>query len=1008
MECMFTAKAVSPSSKPLDTSVGGLDAIGQKDSPSSQVSKGPVWHSLSPTEVARLLEVDLEQGLTSEEVEKRKQAFGGNVLPQAPPPHPIIVFLRQFHQGLVYILIACAAISAVFRDWLEAGVIVILVIVNAVIGFVQERKATEALTALMKRIKTRAVVRREGITEEVDSEELVPGDIVLLEAGAKVPADLRLFYTRDLKIDESTLTGESVPVAKSINELPPDLPLADRTNMAFCSTLVTYGQGRGIVVATGKTTEIGRISTLVRSAEEIQTPLTRNIESFSRALFVIILTLAGITFVVGVARGQEWVQMLQAAVALAVGAVPEALPAALTATLAIGVVRMARRHAIVRKLPAVEALGSVTVICSDKTGTLTANRLTVQKIWAGNFMYEVFGSGFTPEGEILPEHPQAPPPSENTALEECLRAGLLCNEARFYQQEGQWEISGDPTEAALLVAASKLSLNQAQETAAYPRLDTIPFDSSRAYSASLHVVPTTGHHVVYMKGAAEAVLARCRTMVVASGDEVPLPHEDAQKMTEYLAGQGLRVLGFARQIVPSTMQAFEHLEVQGEFTFLGLQAMIDPPREEAIRAVATCRQAGISVKMITGDHALTAAVIASRIGIGVPASEISLPNPLATASSKENASAGSLPQGNASTTLSFVTKSWSGPTTVFSLPRVISGAELENIPDSQLQTLCEEVDVFARVSPEQKFRLVKALQSRGHVVAMTGDGVNDAPALKQADIGVAMGLSGTEVAKEAADMVLTDDNFATIEAAVEEGRGVFDALTKFIVWTLPTNLGDGLVLMAAILAGVALPILPLQILWINTATVALIGMVLAFEPKEPDIMLRRPRDPRQPILTRSLVERIFLVGAYLLVGAFWLFTYFARVGIEQGLSEAEAHAIARTVAVNFFVFTQLFYVFNCRSLRRSVLYVGFFSNPWVWVGTSLMILAQLAYTYLPIMNVAFESAPLALVHWAWILGISVGILPVVGFEKWLRLYWADLQEWALRWFRRSPNLRPNS
>lgn len=983
---MSTTFSSSPSTRTTGILSSTLKSERKAERSSKLQHEDRPWHALPAEEVAAIWNVEPSWGLSRQEVHNRQQKYGRNLLPQPPQPHPLVVFLRQFHQGLVYILIACAVISALFDDWLEAGVILVLVVINAVIGYIQERKASEALLALMRRAKTRAVVRREGKTEEVDSEELVPGDIVFLEAGAKVPADIRLFYTRDLQIDESTLTGESVPVSKTTAPLPAETPLADRTNIAFCSSLVTYGQGRGIVVATGYAAEIGRITALVQGAQEIDTPLMRNIATFSRMLFVVIIALALFTFAIGLLRGQDWVSMLQAAVALAVGAVPEALPAALTATLALGVVRMARRHAIVRKLPAVEALGSVTVICSDKTGTLTANELTVVRIWAGGQLYEVTGAGFTPEGKILPLSPNGQLPQENRALSECLAAGVLCNDADLFERAGRWEITGDPTEAALLVVAAKYGLDKNGENRLRPRQDTIPFDAERRYSATLHAWPAMSQNVIFIKGAVEAVLARCQSMMDCHGREVPIDPQLVEKQAEELARNGLRVLALARQIVPSELNAFEHLEVSGQFTFLGLQAMMDPPREEAIRAVATCHQAGIRVKMITGDHALTAAVIAARIGIGTQVRTSVNPGQEAGAVSTLACAAASSKSLGVSRELAS-----SVPDAIYRqaeshFPKVLTGTDLDRIPDHELPSVCEEVDVFARVSPEQKFRLVRALQSRGHIVAMTGDGVNDAPALKQADIGVAMGRAGTEVAKEASDIVLTDDNFATIEAAVEEGRGVFDALTKFIVWTLPTNLGDGLVLMAAILAGVALPILPLQVLWINTATVALIGMVLAFEPKEPDIMLRPPRDPREPILTRTLIERICLVGTFLLIGAFWLFTSFAHQGIQAGLPEGKAYAVARTVAVNFFVFTQLFYVFNCRSLRRSVLYVGIFSNPWVWVGSSLMIIAQLAYTYLPVMNIAFDSAPLTWSHWLWILGTSIWILPLVGTEKWLRLH----------------------
>jgi len=960
------------------------------------------------------LQVEPNRGLPPEVVQERRSRYGPNQLPAPREPHPIVVFLMQFHQGLVYILIACGVVSALFHDWLEAVVIFGVVLVNAIVGFVQETKATQAIAALVKRVTIRATVLRNGALQEVDSQELVPGDIVVLNAGDKVPADLRLLKLRDLQIDESTLTGESVPVSKQLDPLPVDTPLADRNNLAFCSTLVTYGQATGVVVATGVQTEVGRIATLLQLTEPLATPLTRNIETFSQVLFYVILGLAAITFAVGLLQGQEWISMFQAAVALAVGAVPEALPAAVTATLAIGIVRMARRRAIIRKLPAVEALGSTTVICSDKTGTLTANQLTVRNIWAGGLRYMVTGEGFDPAGTVESVDAEAGEPHANRALLECAKAGILCNDSLVERSNGTWQVRGDPTEGALYVAGLKVGFHPQQLLAEYPRLDAIPFDSQRRYSATLHRSPAENENWIYLKGASEVVLDRCQWFMDPGGNLQPFDRTQAEREVEALAARGLRVLALARSFETTSQEAFPHLEVEGDFVLLGLQAMIDPPRPEAIQAVRTCQQAGIRVKMITGDHALTAAVIARQLGIGVSSAndgafsgrldQISQAGQIASMVTREDATsnprgdtnpnglnlAGNPPpataEGKPHVLVALAGKGDEDPSAP--LPEVITGKQLSQTSDDELRDVCVRVDVFARVTAEQKLRLVQALQSRGHIVAMTGDGVNDAPALRQADIGVAMGLTGTEVAKEAADMVLTDDNFATIEAAVEEGRGVFDALTKFIVWTLPTNLGDGLVIMAAIFAAVALPILPLQILWINMATVVLLGLVLAFEPKEPDVMLRKPRDPRQPILTRPLVERIFLVGTILLLGAFSLFSWFKSTALSQGKDLELALAEARTVAVNYFVMVQLFYVFNCRSLDRSVLHVGLFSNPWVWVGITSMIALQIVYTYVPAMNRAFQSAPLGLEHWLWILGTSIWVYPIVGLEKWLRRRWS--------------------
>ncbi|HUT95491.1 MAG TPA: cation-transporting P-type ATPase [Thermoguttaceae bacterium] len=900
------------------------------------------WHGLPAEQVVSQLGTSAATGLDLAEVERRQAEFGPNTPPQKREPGPLITFLKQSHQALVYILILCGVVSAMFHDWAEAAVIFGVVLVNAVVGFVQERKASKALSALRRSMSTTATVLREGAVRSVPSEELVPGDLVLLKSGDKVPGDLRLLYARDLMVDESALTGESMPVTKQTHVLAGDVVLADRENMAYSSTLVTYGQGQGVVVATGATTELGRISQLIAGAEELATPLTRNIAHFSRLLFFVILACALLTFLLGVVRGQEWIYMLQAAVALAVGAVPEALPAAVSVTLAIGVARMAKRHAIIRKLPAVETLGSTSVICSDKTGTLTENQLTVRIVWAGGCAYEISGTGFAPVGEIAAVEQTGRPPGRNDALGQCLAAGVLCNEAALEEQDGRWLVRGDPTEGALVVSARKAGVSEVDLAEQLPRIDAIPFESQNKYSATLHDPGEGEAKVVLLKGAVDTILPRCTEAMDADGQPHPIDRDQVHAVFEDMATRGLRVLAMARRELPSDAVSLAHADLEGGFTLLGLQGMSDPPRAEAIAAVKTCQRAGIHVKMVTGDHAINAAVVARQLGLsGFGETEV---DPAA----------------------------------------VVTGDRLAAMSEEELAETADRASVFARVSPEQKLLLVKGFQARDHVVAMTGDGVNDAPALKQADVGVAMGIGGTEVAKEAADMVLTDDNFATIEAAVEEGRGVFDSLTKFIVWTLPTNLGDGLVIMAAILAGVALPILPLQILWINMNAAVLLGLVLAFEPKEPGIMLRKPRDPREPILTRTLIERIVLVGLILLAGAFGLFWGVLQQGLAAGKTEPLALAEARTVATNFFVFVQLFYMFNCRSLTKSMFEVGLFSNPWIWLGAALMVALQMGYTYLPVMNRLFDSAPIGYVPWIWIVGLALVGSVIVGLEKHLR------------------------
>ncbi len=883
---------------------------------------GKHWHHLPIEEVIDLLDGNPNAGLDLLDVQNRREQFGANVLTAKKGKGPLLRFLLQFHQPLVYILLAATLITLLLREWVDAGVIFGVVFINSVIGFLQESKAVKAMEALAKTMVTEATVLRSGAKRRISSAEVVPGDIVLLQSGDKVPADMRLISVRDLQVDESALTGESVAVQKSDQLLQHDTILADRKNMAYGSSLVTYGQAAGIVVAIGDSTEVGRISELLSTTEELQTPLLRKINEFSRILLYAILGLAAVTFGVGILRGESAFEMFMAAVALAVGAIPEGLPAAMTITLAIGVARMAHRGAIIRKLPAVETLGSTTVICSDKTGTLTENQMTVQEVLAGPDLFAVTGGGYTPAGEIL--SPDGMPLGDlPPALEECLRCGLLCNDSQIVEIDERWTVHGDPTEGALLAAAAKGGLFDREVSGQWPRLDTIPFESEHQYMATLHAAPA-GNRMVYAKGSVEAMLERCNRALSPAGELTELDPAPILDAVNEMAAQGLRVLAFARMEVPEEKQRISHEDVAADMTFLGLQGMIDPPRSEAIDAVSNCHHAGIRVKMITGDHALTASAIARKIG---------------------------LTHGE----------------------KAVTGRQLADMTDTELLKTVEEVSVYARVAPEQKLRLVEALQTRGHIVAMTGDGVNDAPALKRADIGVAMGITGTDVAKEAADMVLTDDNFASIEAAVEEGRGTFDNLTKFIVWTLPTNIGEGLVILVAVFLGTMLPILPVQILWINMTTALLLGLMLVFEPKESDIMDRRPRAPAEPILNRMLIKRILLVGGLMLLGAFGLFKWELAHGGDP--------AQARTVAVNVFIMVELFYLFNCRSLSKSVFAPGFFSNPWVFGGSAVMIVLQLLFTYLPVMNTVFQSAPIGMGAWARILVVAVLAMVVVDMEK---------------------------
>lgn len=890
------------------------------------------WHHLPHDEIAKLLESDGDKGLDTFDVAHRQTHFGQNRLTLKKGKSPLVLFLLQFNQPLVYILLGAAVITFALQEWVDSGVIFAVVLVNAVIGFIQESKALKAIEALALAIEGVATVVRAGKKERIPAIELVPGDIVLLQSGDKVPADLRLLRTRELQIDESALTGESVPVQKQPEHLPRQTLLADRSNIAYSSTLVTYGTGAGITVATGDGTEIGQINALIASADTLATPLTKKIAYFSGILLWLILGLAGLTLLAGWYHGTPLLENFMAAVALAVGAIPEGLPAAMTIMLAIGVGKMARRNAIIRRMPAVETLGSTTVICSDKTGTLTQNQMTVQEVCAGGNCYTFTGVGYAPQGEVCLAE-AAIDPESYPALVECLQAGLLCNDSSLINKGEQWGIEGDPTEVALITATVKAGLSREALEQELPRIDTLPFESQHQYMATLHQAGAGERSVIYMKGSVESVLSRCQDACTAGAQPGLLAPAIIHREVEEMAARGLRVLAFARKEVTAASQSVTHDEVANGLTFLGLQAMMDPPRPEAIAAVSACQRAGIQVKMITGDHVATAAAIAHQIGL--------------------KGAAGSDPGSYA-----------------------MSGHMLSQLADHELVDAAGRTAVFARVTPEQKLRLVEALQARGDVVAMTGDGVNDAPALKQADIGVAMGVGGTEVAKEAADMVLTDDNFSTIEAAVEEGRAVFDNLVKFITWTLPTNIGEGLVILVAVFAGLELPITPVQILWINMTTAVLLGMMLAFEGKEPGIMERPPRRPETPVITPEIGVRIGLVSLMLLLGAFGLF--------EWALLHGRSLETARTVAVNMFVFGELFYLFNCRSLRYSMFRLGVFSNRWLVLGVSGMTLLQVLFTYSPAMNQLFGSAPMGSTEWAWVLSGGLAIYTVVGIDKWIR------------------------
>jgi cation-transporting ATPase F len=889
-------------------------------------------HSLDAGILVQEYQTDIAQGLSSSEVLRRQDVHGLNEISRKSGPHPAIVFLGQFNQPLIYILLAASVITAFLREWVDSSVIFGVVLINAVIGYVQEAKARKAIESLGKSVSKEATVIREGRRQRIPASQLTVGDVVLLQSGDKAPADLRLVQVRELQLDESALTGESVPVHKKVVPLDAGTILAERSNMAYSSTLATYGVGSGIVVAVGDATEIGRINQLIASADILETPLTKLIAGFSKMLLYVILALAALTFAVGMLRGENALEMFMAAVALAVGAIPEGLPAALTITLAIGVSKMARRRAIIRKLPAVETLGSTNIICSDKTGTLTKNQMTVQKVFSGGRTYQVTGIGYGPQGSFMQNGEKADPLAL-PALKECLTAGMLCNDSAIVPRGGDWGIEGDPTEGALLASAVKGGLSRESVLGDMPRLDSIPFESEYQYMATLHDLPGSRHNIIYVKGSVESIAARSAGMLDSSGRVTEFDAKETLKTAEELAKTGLRVLAFASMKADKSKTGIIHNDISGSLLFLGLQAMIDPPRPETARAIQTCHKAGINVKMITGDHDLTALTVARQIGL------------------VEN---GAGDTGH----------------------QVLNGKRIAGLSDTELIEAAAGINVFSRVSPEHKLRLVKALQAGGQVVAMTGDGVNDAPSLRQANIGIAMGITGTDVAKEAADMILTDDNFATIEAAVEEGRGVYDNLVKFITWTLPTNFGEGLVILLAVVAGVALPILPVQILWINMTTAILLGLMLAFEKIEPGVMTRQPRRSGQPILSPALILRICIVGVLLCLGAFGFFEYSLMTG--------KSTETARTMAVNIFVFGETFYLFNCRSLRYSMFRVGIFNNPWLWTGVAIMVLLQVVFTHAPFMNRAFHTAPITPRDWLFVLGTGLAIYSMIGLEKFLR------------------------
>ncbi|MBL8533175.1 MAG: HAD-IC family P-type ATPase, partial [Betaproteobacteria bacterium] len=826
-------------------------------------------------------------GLTREEASRRLETSGPNRLPEPPKRSALKRFLLQFHNIFIYVLLASAVITFALNHVADTAVILAVVIVNAVIGFAQEGKAEQAMEAIRQMLAPRAAVMRGGERHTVDGADLVPGDIVLLEAGDKVPADLRLIETRGSRIQEAILTGESLPVEKDVKPVDELAALGDRTCMAFSGTLVTAGQCRGVVVSTGPNTEIGRISGMLSSVESLTTPLVNQMDAFSRWLTALILVFAALLLAFGYfVRHFAFTDMFMVVVGLSVAAIPEGLPAVLTITLAIGVHAMARRNAIVRRLPAIETLGSVSVICTDKTGTLTRNEMSVVSVAGVEGTYEVEDSGYAPEGGIALAG-AAVRPSEHRVLAGIARAGTLCNDASLRDNQGDWTVEGDPMEGALLAYAGKAGVDWRQARAGSTRTDAIPFDSGHRFMATLHH-DHEGNAFVFVKGAPERIGAMCRAQLDSGGTEQPLNPAFWRDAAERIAHRGQRVLAFAFRAVPPEHTVLAFSDVEGSLTMLGLVGLMDPPRPEAAAAVAECRAAGIRVKMITGDHAGTASAIARQIGLQNPDS-------------------------------------------------VLTGIELDAMDDARLAGAVMNTDVFARTSPEHKLRLVTALQSHGISIAMTGDGVNDAPALKRAEVGIAMGRKGTEAAKEAAEVVLADDNFASIVAAVREGRTVYDNIKKVISWTLPTNAGESMTIVVALLLGMTLPVTAVQILWINLITAITLGIALAFEPSEDNTMRRPPRRRDEPLLGGELAWHIVLVSMLFVAGVFGILAY----ADDRGYSIE----LARTMAVNTIVVMEIFHLFFIRNIHgTSLTWKLARGTKVVWLTVATVTGAQFAIT----------------------------------------------------------------
>lgn len=902
------------------------------------------WHRSQPDALATELRTSVEGGLPEEEAKQRLQQEGLNELPEAPPPSLLKLFLSQFSSVIVWVLIGAAVVSGLLEDWLDAAAILAIVFLNGLLGFIQEFRAERSLAALRKMSISMARVFRDGVLRSIPARELVPGDLILLEAGDRVPADARLTYVTNFQTQEASLTGESTPVPKDAEVIDrAEVPLADRTSIVFMGTVAVSGKARAVVIATGLRTELGHIAAMIQksaAAERTETPLQRRLEQFGYTLLWLALGVVSVVFILGYLRGEPLMVMFLTSVSLAVAAVPEGLPAVVTITLALGVTRMAKRHALIRKLPAVETLGSATVICTDKTGTLTKNEMTVTKLFVGDTVLDVTGEGYAPVGTIreasqlpLPLPPHASPLT--AGLRHLLTASVLCNGATLKQDDGTWQVIGDPTEGALLVVAAKVGLRIEQLETTHCFLGEVPFDSERKMMTVVR--RTSDGLVAYVKGAPDVLLRHCTHRLAMDGADEPLTESIRAAILEAnasFAHQALRVLAVAWRRLDRAPDAYRAQELEERLVFLGLAAMKDPLRPEAKAAVQACHEAGIRTVMITGDHKDTAAAIAGELrGVKEPI-------------------------------------------------RSFSGTELDRLSDDELTRTVEQVAVYARVSAEHKLRIVKAWKARGAVVAMTGDGVNDAPAIKEADIGVAMGIAGTDVTKEAADMVVTDDNFASIAAAVEEGRAVFDNIRKTVHFLLSCNVSEVLVMLFATLLGLPLPLLPIQILWMNLVTDGIPALALAVDPKALDLMKRRPRRPETRLLSGSRLLAIGAEGLMLSAIALGAFAY-SLYGLHQDVEQA------RTVAFTVLVIVQLVHAFNCRSERWSLFQVGVATNRPLLLAVIFSFGIQAAVLTTPVAAPIFKVASLPIED--WILMGATGLLPFAIMEvvKAWRRCWAE-------------------